>query len=343
MSRDYRFPHPLPLDGLSNKILRSLHVDGRASWSQVAKDVDSSTSTARRRYQSLERKGYLRVIGRTEVSMLGSSLTAEVQLDGADVNKEHFIQYLQQRPDVRYLGSVIGSAKAIAELVVQSPSELQTALQEITLTFDVKAEPFLVSDTHTIGLDWVPETTPKPMKKTAQKDKVDLSSSEAIIIGMLLRNGRTSLGDLGHAIGKSESTARRVLESLKERDILSFRVLVEPVRLGFEAEFWIWLDVAPAHRTSVSQILGSHPATKFLASTTGRYGFVGQVVLRSSREVHSYITDVLGEIRGVRGVEMMMIVETHKRMWHTVINATYYEALGPDWLFTSENRQPLDE
>lgn len=338
MSEKGRQQVPSPLDDLSTKILHSLHVDGRASWSQVAKEVNSSTSTVRRRYHSLEEKGYLRVIGRTDVSLLGSTLTAEVLLQGADVNKEHFVRHLQQRPDVRYLGSVIGSANAVAELVVRSPSEMKHSLQEITHGFEVKAEPFLVSNTHTVGLDWVPEATPRPTHDIRQQKRIDLSPSEATIIGILLRDGRTPLGKLGSVIGKSESTAKRVLESLKEQGVLSFRVLVEPLRLSFEAEFWIWLDVEPTQRGSVSEILSLHPATKFLASTTGRYGFVGQVVLRSSREAHSYITDVLGETPGIRGVEMMMVVETYKRMWFTVADAAYKEALGPGWLFTTGNQ-----
>ena len=329
---------PTPLDDLSTKILHSLHVDGRASWSQVAQEVDSSTSTVRRRYQTLEQSGRLRVVGRTDVSVLGSTLTAVVQLRGPDVGTEPFVESIQRRPEMRYLGSVLGSSDGIAELVVQSPAELHAALGEVTRKFEVEAEPFVIAHTHTMGLDWVPEGTPKPRDLGTRKIKADLSASEGTVLGLLMRNGRISLGELGAAIGKSETTARRVMESLKARDILSFRVLVEPIRLGFQAEYWMWLDVEPSQRASVGKTLSVHPATKFLAATSGRYGVVGQVVLRSTRELYGYMTELLGDIPGIRGVEMMMMVETHKRMWHPVENAAYGNVLGPDWLFSSDER-----
>src|SRR5699024_5620990 len=83
---------------------------------------------------------------------------------------------------------------------------------------------------------WPPvETEPAP--------HIDLTDSEAKVLGMLMHDGRTALSTLASAIGKSENTAARTIEQLRRSGVLDFRILVEPVRYGFATEFFLWLEV----------------------------------------------------------------------------------------------------
>lgn len=321
------------LDHLDEGILRTLHENGRASWSRIAHELNSSTSTVRRRFETLHRNGKLRVIGRLDVARLGLAVPVMVQFRGRESSRPKFLETLQRRTDVRYVSAVAGSAGSVAEIVTRSLRELQFVMNEITLNFDVSVESFVVTHTYTSGQDWVPDSVNRDIDIDLERLEVNFSREESVVLGLLLKDGRTSLGDLAGPIGKSESTARRILESLQERKIISFRVLVEPELLGFQSEFWVWLDIEPSRLTAVGTALAAKDATKTLFATAGRYNLVGQFVMQFHTDAHTFMTDVLGSIEGLRSAEMMLQTSTYKRVWNMVENNAYVGVSGPEWIF----------
>lgn len=321
------------LDDLDQDIVRALHRNGRAAWKSIAAQTNSSTSTVRRRFESLHSDGRLRVTGRVDVARLDLAVPVMVQFRGRDSSRPDFLKSLQVRRDVRYVAAVAGSAGCVAELVMPSLVGMQRVLHEITLQFDVQAELFVATHTYTSGQDWLPDTVNREIDVRQQRVESRLSREEAIVLGLLLEDGRTSLSDLAEPIGKSESTARRILESLINRDIVSFRVLVEPELLGFQTSFWAWLNVEPSSLSAIGTELAAMKETKTLFATAGRYNLVGQFVLKYHTDVHAFMTDVLGAIDGIKKSEIMMQAETYKRVWNMVACSSYVGVSGPDWLF----------
>lgn len=325
--------NPEPLDDLDQGIVRALHENGRAAWSSIASKTNSSTSTVRRRFEALNRDGRLRVTGRVDVTRLGLAIPVMVQFRGRESSRPDFLESLQVRQDIRYVGAVAGSAGCVAEIVMPSLVDIQRVIHEITLQFDVVAELFVATHTYTSGQDWLPDTVNREIDVKQERLEPKLSREEATVLGLLLKDGRTSLSDLAAPIAKSESTARRILESLISREIVSFRVLVEPELLGFQSSFWAWLNVEPSHLTAVGTELAAMKETKTLFGTAGRYNLVGQFVLKFHTDMHAFMTDVLGSIDGIKKSEMMMQASTSKRVWNMVENNSYVGVSGPDWLF----------
>ncbi|MCF2570872.1 Lrp/AsnC family transcriptional regulator [Brevibacterium sp. UCMA 11754] len=326
---------PRPLNDLDQGIVRALHDNGRAAWSSIAAETNSSTSTVRRRFEALNRDGRLRVTGRVDVTRLGLAVPVMVQFRGRDSSRPDFLQSLQVRSDVRYVGAVAGSAGCVAEIVMPSLVDIQGVIHEITLAFDVSAELFVATHTYTSGQDWLPATVNREIDVRQERLEAKLTREESTVLGLLLKDGRTSLSDLAAPIEKSESTARRILESLISREIVSFRVLVEPELLGFQSSFWAWLNVEPSHLTAIGTELAAMKETKTLFATAGRYNLVGQFVLKFHTDMHAFMTDVLGSIAGIKASEIMMQTSTHKRVWNMVKNSSYIGVSGPGWLFES--------
>lgn len=321
------------LNELDREILRVLHSDGRASWGSIADEVGSSTSTVRRRFEALQSQGLVRVIGRTDVSKLGLGVATMLEFRGRDASHIELLRFLQNRTDIRYLSAMVGSAGCLAEIVSPTLFDVHLAVDEITRAFDVSVEPFVVTHTYTSGQDWLPGTVERTIEVDIAPRTDSLSLEERIVLGMLLSDGRTSLSDLASGIDKSESTARRIMESLQERNLLSFRVLVEPQTLGFESEFWIWFDVEPSHIADIGATLASHQATKTLFTVAGRYDLMGQFVLPRHADLHAFHTELLGSLQGLRGAETMLQTNNFKRVWNMVDRQQYHGVLGPEWLF----------
>lgn len=322
--RSQRSPGGRLIDEVDAELIRVLHSDGRAPWPKVAKELDCSPSTARRRFEAMHRAGMLRLIGRTDVARLGLGVPAMVQFTGAHASDPDFLASMRTRPDVRFLAAVVGSVGSVAEFVVPDAAALQERIGQVSAEFQVAAEAFVVMHTYTSGQDWLPDAVERRVDvRSRELPRASLTPAEVTVLELLIRNGRTPLPELAAAIGKSENTARRTMDSLRERELLDFRVLVEPEVLGFRAEFWVWLEVEPFQLAQAGEELARNPGTKYLAATAGRNNLVGQIVLPDHPDMYGYFTEVLGQITGIRRVETMIQTETHKRVWNGVVEGRY--------------------
>jgi hypothetical protein len=46
-------------------------------------------------------------------------------------------------------------------------------------------------------------------------------------------------------------------------------------------------------------------------------------VLPDHQDMYGYVTEVLGQVNGIRGVETMIQTQTHKRVWNMVVDGRY--------------------
>lgn len=318
------------IDEMDAAVIRVLHSDGRAPWPKVANELDCSPSTARRRFEAMHGAGMLRLIGRTDVARLGLGVPAMVQFTGPRAGDAEFLDAMRARGDVRFLATVVGSVGSVAEFVVPNAAALQERIGRLSAEFEVSAEVFVVMHTYTSGQDWLPEAVERRVDvRSRELPRVQLTQAERTVLELLIRNGRTPLPELASAIGKSENTARRIMDSLRERELLDFRVLIEPGVLGFDAEFWVWLEVEPAQLGYVGEALARNEGTKYLAATAGRNNLVGQIVLPEHPDMYGYVTGVLGRIEGVRRVEILIQTRAYKRVWNMVVDGRYTAQSGP--------------
>lgn len=321
------------LDELDREILAALHADGRAPWPKIADDVGSSVSTVRRRYEALHGGGLIRVIGRTDVSRLGFGPPAMVKFHGPDALRPEFVERLRANPHVRFLASTVGSSHCLAEVVPRSLTSFREVLSSVVQDADITTESFVVTHTYTSGQDWLPVTARRNVDTRTRTSSIDLSADEHTILGALLRDGRATFSSLAQSIGRSENTARRIVESLIDDEVVAFRVLVEPELLGFEARFWTFIDIEPAHLPAAAAVLADNPATKTLFATAGRANLVGQFVLPRHTDTYAFTTEVLGTLPGARSTETLLEASTYKRVWNAIEDRTYREVSGPTWLF----------
>ncbi|WP_188549152.1 Lrp/AsnC family transcriptional regulator [Sediminivirga luteola] len=328
------------LDPVDQQIVAALHGAGRDSWENVAARTSCSASTARRRFEALSDAGLVRVIGATDVSRLGIGTPVILRFRGVPGEVESFMAALGQRSDVRFLTAVAGSADCVAELVVPEMGDFVQLMTQLVDGTSITTESFVVTHTYRSGQDWLPwhdEAPDRAGQAGGQQDAagrdlpspVTISRVEAGVLSHLMTDGRIPVGVLAGAVGCSERAAAGAIESLRAKELLDFRVLVEPELLGYRAECFVWLDVVPGALQETAARLAAHPGTKYLSATTGRFGLVGQVALPGIADIHDYTTTVLGALPGVRSVDVTLQVATAKRVWTRVIDGAYAAPEGP--------------
>lgn len=321
---------PAMLDAVDRRIMAALQLDGRAPWHVVARAAGTSESTVVRRFAALRDRGLVRVIGVVDVLRCGLGLPALVRLGCRPGTAGEVAVRVAARPEARFVAVVTGRSDCVAEVVVPEHAELETLLVDDAASAGgvVDVETLTVMRTFTSAHDWdtglLDEEAARELRahrgphvgEPAVSGPADLLDPLELALATTLgEDGRLSIRELSVAVGTSESTVTRRLESLVSRGCLRFRTLVEPSLLGFSVESMIWLDVEPRYLEEAGQQLAKHRATKYLSATVGRYNLCGQVSLGEFADLYGFTTDVIGGLPGLRSVDTTLMLRTLKRAW----------------------------
>lgn len=318
------------LDEIERAIVAALHIHPRASWELIGRALGISESTVARRAQRLFASGQVAVVGVVERTRRDGAISASVRLTCKPGTAERVGLEAAHDPNVRFAGLITGSAVCALEAVAQNREELLQVLEQRLSNIDgvvgYSAQPILgtVAGLYT----WTPEilepsvvarlsegTVLHPGEAEAD-DGGDLNEQECAILEVLRRDGRSSVVNLAAAAQASQSTVRRRLESLIRRGILHFRAIIEPSVLGFDVELMLWLEVNAAEMRSVGRHLASNKSFRYLKSVVGDYNLLGAAVLRSEDDILTFVTDVVGNMPGLRRVETRLVLCAFKRQWH---------------------------
>ncbi|WP_222871060.1 Lrp/AsnC family transcriptional regulator [Nonomuraea sp. PA05] len=159
-----RFPQGAPerLDELEHAVVRALGEDGRMSYKALAKVVGSSESTAKRRVESLVRRGCLRFRTLAEPEVLGYAVEFMLWLEVEPGLLERAGQQLAGHPATRYLSATTGRFNLAGQVALRHYGDLFRYL-----TDDVGSLPGLRAADVTLQLTtlkraWVPTPAARP-------------------------------------------------------------------------------------------------------------------------------------------------------------------------------------
>lgn len=308
------------MDQLDRRIAAALQVNGRATWRQVARAVGSSESTVARRAQQLIDAGFMRVTAVADPIRCGFGYPVLVQLKCEVGAAGEVADVLAERPDVRFVALVTGTFDVVMELVVPSRRRLarvlieelpqvdgitetttESVLRNFKMAYDWSRELLGAS---ALELEHAPDTDDRPITLTA----VDLE-----LLQLLVDDGRRSFADLAAALDISESMARRRVDALVASGCLRFATFVEPHRLGYDVEVFIWMRVDLALLEETAVALAARPEVRYLSATSGFSDLTCEVILRSQDDLYAFSTETLGALPAVRQVDFALELATVKR------------------------------
>ena len=136
------------LDVLDNEIIRLLTEDGRMSIGEMAKKLDVTAPTVRKRIKLLEKKGIFNVSGLIDPSRHREMITALVAMSIRSEGKlDQVLDKISQLPNVAWAAVVTGRYDIIAEVVcVGGKDELYRFTTETILKMGniVRSESFIL-------------------------------------------------------------------------------------------------------------------------------------------------------------------------------------------------------
>ncbi|MBE8522062.1 Lrp/AsnC family transcriptional regulator [Amycolatopsis sp. H6(2020)] len=309
------------LDNLDRRLAHALQLDGRASFSTIAAVLGVSDQTIARRYRKLRSSGVLRVVGVPEAAPLGQ-VHWLVRLGCVPDAAAPIAAALARRDDTQWVSLMSGGTEIVC--FVRAPLREQA---DGLLLGRLPKTPQVVSMTAYRLLrrfaggpaGWPGRSSALSAVQVAALSRTPESSAyrpepgDAGLLAALARDGRADMSTLAAASGRSESTVRRRLETLRSSGALYFDVEVDAALLGYPLTATLWLTVAPSALESTGQALATHPQVAFAAATTGPANLVANVGCRDDAALYEYLADDLGGLEGIRQVETAPMIRTLKR------------------------------
>ncbi|MFJ5304369.1 MULTISPECIES: Lrp/AsnC family transcriptional regulator [unclassified Streptomyces] len=117
------------IDDLDRQIIDQLRVDGRRSFGEIGRSVGLSEASVRSRFQRLQRRGIIQVVGMTDAVKLGEmEIHLAVRVHHIPVSL--VARELSRMPEVRYVASCVGPYDLITDVRCRDLAHLSELLTE---------------------------------------------------------------------------------------------------------------------------------------------------------------------------------------------------------------------
>lgn len=267
----------------------------------------------------------LRVVAVADPVRCGFGYPVLMQLNYEAGAARRVARTLAERSDVRFLALVTGSFDIVMEMIVPSHRYLarvlleelpriggiketttETVLRNFKMSYDWSHELLEGARTELVH----PLETPDPTGKPYALDAIDLQLYE-----LLLEDGRRSFSDLAAISGLSESKSRRRVEALWGRGYIKFATLVEPYLLGYDVECFCWIRAELSRLEETAEALAALQEVRYLSVTIGHSDMICETILRSQDDLYEFSTRTLGQLPGIKSVDVGLELQTVKRAY----------------------------
>ena len=139
------------------------------------------------------------------------------------------------------------------------------------------------------------------------------------IIEILQEDGRASNAGIARKVGVSEGTVRRRLKRLIQEKYIQVVALPDPVKMGYESEALIGVQVDPDKIDQVADGISDLDEVRWATVVTGSYDIFAWAALPSSEALGIFLRTKVGIIPGVRRTETFVSLATKRRGYGTLI------------------------
>jgi len=145
-----------------------------------------------------------------------------------------------------------------------------------------------------------------------------VSTTDRLLIRLLQQNARMSFAELSRMTGIPESTVRRRVERLQDRNIIRFAMIADAEQLGYDISAMVALRIDIARLDEIGEVITSRAEVVFASFLTGGYDIVAQVLVESQGALVDLLKD-FAAIEGVRSSETFLMPRVLKPMTAWVI------------------------
>jgi len=263
----------------TEQMVAILRRDGRASYSEIARELSTNREFVASRINPLLESGKLRIIAAVHPRVLGLNLGAHLSVRvGGDVRRVLDAICALQTPD--YISVVIGPFQLVVELQLRSLTELRQEISNIRSIEGVREVQVLLYERIMRSFF----NGPEPDVLAEELDAIDVA-----IIKRLADDGRANFADVAEAVGLSLSGCRTRVQRLVESNIVHIGAIKQRTEMTNEFLFGIGANTHGGDQ-DVIELLSSQPGLEFLSRTVGRFDLKATIAFESLAQFNGLVS-----------------------------------------------------
>lgn len=308
-----------PTDDVDRAIIGQLQINGRASWTEIADHVQRSIPSTARRGQNLITTGAVRVGVMPTYHGQSAGQLKDIRIVCSPGTQLQVAATLVDLPDLRFLALTTGRFDLIGELAY--PADIGEQVHIIQKIQQIPGVQRCITNPHihtykssqrwlrqTLG-HHIPDEPPEPPTcDTSHVDNTDRKIADA-----MRSDARLSIRALAEQLGMNESTVGRRFEAMLEHGCLQIITLVSATAVGYEAEVLLDVAVKPPQIAEVAEQLAQHDGVRYIAASLSSPTLFCEIILPSADMVHTFLSEYLASMPGVRTWEAASELLTFKR------------------------------
>ncbi|MGV9677488.1 Lrp/AsnC family transcriptional regulator [Nocardia sp. NPDC003482] len=314
------------LDLLDKQIVHALLCDARVPFAKLGAVLGVSEQTVARRYRSLRRRGIIHVSGLVNAVPLGHTRWV-LRLRSTPDKALRLAESLARFPDVSWVSLLSTGSEVVCvsrphsterrdalllHTLPRAPQVVEIRAHEVLHRFPSESEwphyARLLTDEQRAALGERPQ-----IRESDPAPPVDLSAADEVMLAILARDARASYARIAAETGWSPTRVARRMDELVEAGVLYFDLDFAIERMGYALRASLWLQIRPADLAAVGAAVAAHPEAAFVAATTGATNLFVSLVCRDSAHLYRYVTERLGALDGITGVEVTPVLRALKQ------------------------------
>jgi len=314
------------MDDLDWALLDELEQNGYQKADVLAASLDVSKRTVYRRIQILRRNRIIQVIAVPNPILLGYEAWAEIGIKVKPGSLKFVGQQLIEDPLTYSVITSVGEFDILTDVFFKTLDELAsfvnlklTAIKGVTKTETIllrnPIKYFRLFKSTNGNLD---SSIVQELQPHTSQDRIE--GIDHKIIQLLRKNGIIRLSEMKSSLGIGESTIRKHIKAMLERNLFSVEVITNPSVVKYEA--WATIGLNVDHHFAYDSIdkLVNNQAVYFVGMTISRFNFVLGVRFRNMELLHQFVKMEIPSLGGVNSVEILPY--THLLKYHGI---TWYE------------------
>ncbi|WP_049564562.1 Lrp/AsnC family transcriptional regulator [Nonomuraea sp. SBT364] len=310
------------LDDADLDLVAALQIAPRASAAALADVLGMSASTVGRRLARMEDQRILRVIGQVDWAARAEGnprhvwvttepgASSRVARALADLPEAQLVAETSGKSDVYCAVHPVDRAQARELLTARIPSVpgIVATHSELVLRALTKADSWRLHrlrEAQVLALSEPAEQAEEPAR----------GADEHGVLRLLRADGRITAAQAARALGLSQSTAYRMIQSLLRRGVVRPRVEIEPALLGYSLEVVIALTTSPGAIQPVADELARHPSARYVSIVAGTTSVIHQGVFRHEDDLGDFLTRDLAHLPGITALQVSVVLKMLRRYW----------------------------
>jgi len=270
------------MDQLTKKIIAILRRHGRISYSDIARELDTTRDYVASRVNPLIQSGELRVIAAPHPRVLGLTVEAHLSIKVSGDTRP-IVTALDKLDSLFFITVAAGAYQIVVETGLANMNELGQQVAMIRALEGVVEVQVLLYERvlSSFFLGEEPETF------TYNFDDIDVA-----IITLLQQDGRASYADIAQKVGLSLSGCRTRVQRLLESGVMQIGAIKQRSDMTDDLLFGIGIN-AHGDVTAVIKLLRAEQGLEFMARTVGRYDLIATLSFNSLRDFNKMLSQLL--------------------------------------------------